>query len=158
LKENIGLSIFLLAGCAIIGMLLASRPPHRDQTTCTPVPMPTGEQYYPAEFTLPPPTSVIVGQRVRIEFSGGMLVAATGQQCGDEFDILLPNQSTAEATIREVQVRLGDQVIHTQSCGYHCTLEFYIPSYFPAGTREWDFSGIWSIAAYLVFVQPLQLT
>lgn len=160
MKENVGLSIFMLAGCAIIAMLLASRSPITTdaQTACTPIPMPTGEQIYPAEFTLPPPPSVYVGQNVRIEFTGGILVAATGQQCGDEFTVLLPNQTTAEAMIREVQVRLDDRVIHTQSCGYHCMLEFYVPSYFPGGTHEWNLWGVWDGESFPVYVQPLALT
>ncbi len=160
MKENVGLVAFLLFGCAIIAMFLGLRSPAIEdaQTPCTPIPMPTGEQYYPTEFTLPPPSSVMVGQPVRIEFTGGILVAATGQQCGEEFHVLLPNQTTAEATIREVQVKLNQQVIHTQSYAYHCILEFYIPSYLAGGRYDWELSGVWDTSRFPVYAQPLLLT
>lgn len=157
MKENVGLIAFLLAGCAIIAMLLVAGE-RGESSACSPVPMPTGEQYFPAYFHLPLPSSVWTGQFVRMEFSGGVLVAATGQHCGEEFHVLLPNQATAEATIREIQVKLDGQVIYAQSCGYHCVLEFYIPAYFPGGMYDWELSGLWDANSFPVYVQPLQLT
>ena len=159
MNRMIALAAFLLAGCTLAALFPASHwHVEHESSPCTPMPMPTGEQYYPAEFHLPPPSSVWAGQSVRIEFSGGVLVTATAQQCGDRLSVLAPNQATAEATIRQVQVKLNDQVIHTQSCGYRCVLEFYIPANIMPGMYEWELFGLWETTTFPVQVQALQLT
>jgi hypothetical protein len=100
---------------------------------------------------------VYVGQWVRIEFSGGMLIAPTGQQCGDDFTILFPNMETAEATTREVQLKLNDQVIFTQRCGYTCVLEFIVPI-MAHGNYEWELTGVWDARRFPVMVDEVALT
>jgi hypothetical protein len=123
MKRSLVLLGLLLIGCLLTWWQQSFNAPSPATTpSCTPVPMPTGEHIFPLEFDIAPPTNVFVGQPIQIEFSGGILVAPTGQQCGDDFSILFPNLATAEATLRYVQVKIDGGIVQTQRCGYDCRL------------------------------------
>jgi hypothetical protein len=147
----------LLTGCIFSWWQQNFDAPHPTSTPpCTPMPMPTGEQIYPLTFEIAPPTNVFIGQPIQIEFSGGILVAPTGQQCGDEFSILFPNQATAEATLRDVQVRIDGEIVHSQRCGYQCNL--YLTVQLTPGEHQLELIGVWGAETYRLTVEMFALT
>lgn len=62
-----------------------------------------------------------------VEFEAGLIVGSVEQTCGGYTEILQPNQATAKAMTRSVEVRLDDKLIARTACGYHCGLSLTIP-------------------------------
>ena len=157
MKRLLILLALLLVGCILTWWQQNLDAPSLETTpSCTPVPMPTGEQIYPLMFDIAPPTNVIVGQPIQIEFSGGILVAPIGQQCGDDFSILFPNQATAEATLRDVQVKIDGEIVHSQRCGYHCPL--FLTVQLSPGEHQLELVGVWGSEPYRLYAEPFPLT
>jgi hypothetical protein len=146
----------LLTGCLLTWWQQNLAVPGRPAPPCTPVPLPTGERIFPVEYETAPPTNVFTGQPILIRFSGGVLVPATGQQCGDNFSILFPNQATAEATIRVVQVTIDGEVVLTHHCGYDCTLFLHVQ--LAPGEHQLELVGVFGAETHRFYAEPFDLT
>lgn len=138
MKRLVILSVILLTGCALTTLFQAASVTVTPTPDCVPMFMSTGEVFFAPTMQVTPPAEVRAGQDVRIQFEGGMMLMPSGQTCGSEATVYLPNRATAENVIRKIHLKLGGTVVYTQACGYHCTLEFAVPLDVVPGDYVWD--------------------
>lgn len=123
------LALYLVSACNQIYLPRPAATP-----TCIIRPLPTGERLFEAQDLVPPPTQMHAGESAEIRFSGGLLIAATSIQCGDDFSILRGNLETAEASTRMVTLYWDEGFLARTTCGYDCTVTFTIPAETAPGT------------------------
>lgn len=147
----------LFAGFALVALLGCTQPARPTETPeCLPMPMTTGEAFYPIAFQTPFPSQVTAGQTVHIQFSGGIMLMPEGYTCGGAVTVMPPNRATAQASTRQVQISLNDTVVYSDGprCGYDCSIEFVVPADFTPGSYHWRLDVPWAPQEHPVQVLP----
>jgi hypothetical protein len=149
------LAALVLAACLPAGLMssLTIVPP--TAPNCTPMMMPTGEQYYPVVLAEPLPAPVHAGATYRFRLTGGLLLPQPALDCGGTYPTLLPIlPGTPETTMRFVRLKLADTTLYDQLCAYDCTVEFTVPADFAPGIATFTLEASVSRATYPVKVLP----
>jgi hypothetical protein len=145
----------LLAGFALLALIGCTQPARPTETPeCLPMPMTTGEAFYPIAFQTPFPSQVTAGQTVHIQFSGGIMLMPEGYNCGGAVTVMPPNRATAQASTRQIQISLDETVVDDQSCGYDCSLAFVVPTDIAPGSYHWRLDVPWAPQEQPVQVLP----